>query len=243
VQHHEVHDPAKALSVRDTYRLPMHKIVISSWLADVMASEYADDDVDLILNSVDFEQFDAPPRGKRSAPTVGLLYTPTPFKGVDVSLQAIGLLRARFADLQVMAFGAGPVQNDLPLPSYARYVQNPPQATLRDIYAQCDVWVWGSHVEGFGLPIVEAMACRCPVVSTRVGAAIDLIRDGVSGHVVAPGDSDAMAAALESVLRLPDSDWRRMSDAAYRQARSHSWDDAAAAFEAALRRRIEAATS
>jgi len=51
------------------------------------------------------------------------------------------------------------------------------------------------------------------------------------------------SAALESVLRLPDSDWRRMSDAAYRQARSHSWDDAAAAFEAALRRRIEAATS
>jgi glycosyltransferase involved in cell wall biosynthesis len=101
----------------------------------------------------------------------------------------------------------------------------------------CDVWLCGSWVEGFGLTILEAMACRCPAVSTRAGGPEEIIEEGVTGHLVPAGDSAALADRLAHVLRLPDAEWRAMSDAAHARARSYSWDDAADLFESALARR------
>ena len=236
VQHHEIHDPATADAVRASYRLPLRKAVVSSWLAEVMAQEYGDHNVDLVLNGVDFGQFDAPPRRRGDPPTVGLLYTTKPYKGLAVSLEALRRLRAHAPDLRVRAFGAEPVRADLPLPDGAAFTLQPPQDTLRDIYGGCDVWLWGSFAEGFGLPIAEAMACRCPVVSTRVGAAIDLIEEGVNGHVAPVGDAAALAEALAQVLLQPAAARRAMSDAAYARARRHGWDASTDALEAALRR-------
>ena len=45
----------------------MHKIVVSKWLARIAREEYGDEDVSLVPNSVDFEQFHAPPRGTQAA--------------------------------------------------------------------------------------------------------------------------------------------------------------------------------
>jgi glycosyltransferase involved in cell wall biosynthesis len=92
----------------------------------------------------------------------------------------------------------------------------------------------GSRVEGFHLPPLEAMACRCPVVSTRVGGPLDVIEDGVNGYLVNVNDADALAERLIRVLSLSDEGWTRMSDAAYRTATSYSWDEATSLFERAL---------
>jgi glycosyltransferase involved in cell wall biosynthesis len=54
--------------------------------------------------------------------------------------------------------------------------------STKNVYADCDVWLFASFSEGFGLPIIEAMACRCPVVATRAGCAPDVIKEGVNGY-------------------------------------------------------------
>jgi len=58
-----------------------------------------------------------------------------------------------------------------------------------------------SEYEPFGLVVNEAMLCRCPViVSDRVGARFDLIREGETGYVFPCGDTVALAALLRQVL-------------------------------------------
>ncbi len=138
--------------------------------------------------------------------------------------------------LEVVAFGMKPVDPRLPLPAGATYFQAPAQEKIREIYAMCDVWLCGSRSEGFHLPPLEAMACRTPVVSTRVGGAMDVVEDGVNGWIVDVEDSVALGDRLAQVAGLTPEAWAEMSEAAYRRARSYSWDDATDLLEAALAR-------
>src|SRR5207244_1989432 len=83
-------------------------------------------------------------------------------KGCKVSLRAFGLAAGRVPKLGLVAFGTEALTAALPLPPGAVYNRTPRQTMLKDIYAQCDVWLSASWDEGFGLPPLEAMACRCP---------------------------------------------------------------------------------
>ncbi len=67
----------------------------------------------------------------------------------------------------------------------------------------CTVVVQPSRREGFGLVLLEAMACGCCVVSTRTGGAEALIEHGVTGFLVEPGDVAALRAQLAAVLADP----------------------------------------
>ena len=235
IQHHELlFDGVPKERCAATWRLPMPKITISKWLVDLARDTYGDDDVALVPNSVDTDQFNAPARGKQSVPTVGLLYSTTRFKGCEISLKALAIVRETFPNLRVIAFGAEPVSERLPVPSGTDFHCRPAQAGIKNLYARCDVWLCGSFSEGFHLPPLEAMACRCPVVSTAVGGSIDVIEESVNGHLVAVGDADALADRLIRVLSLSAEQWKQMSDAALRTANSYSWDDAATLMEQTL---------
>jgi glycosyltransferase involved in cell wall biosynthesis len=217
----------------------LHKIVISQWLKELAGEKFGEADVSLVPNSVDMTLFNAPPRGRQQRPTVGLLYNSTWFKGCDVALQAVEIARRQIPDLQLVVFGQENVRRWMPLPMGAEYFINPAQETIRDIYAKCDVWLCGSRSEGFHLPPLEAMACRCPVVSTRVGGPMDIIEEGKNGFLVDVEDDDALARRLVQVLKLSDQQWRTLSDAAYATASRYTWQDAAALMEQALLTTIE----
>lgn len=234
IQGHEVFSHLPSHLSAGSYYLPMKKVTIAGWLVDTMADLYGDHDVALVPNSVDLELFHAAERGRQAVPTVGLIYSPTHFKGVDVATRALAELRKTYPDLRVVAFGTQTVRRDLPLPKGARYVQNPPQDRLRDLYAGCDVFISASRSEGFGLPILEAMACRTPVVATRTGCAPDVITDAVEGYVVEIGDAAQLAQRLAQVLDLPEAAWKRMSDAAFARATQYTWEDACTLFERAI---------
>ena len=96
IQHHEVFPYLPIARCRATYRLPLHKVVVAEWLKHVMSSEYGDDVVDVVPNSVDHVQFHAPVRGKQTVPTVGLLHSAVPFKGLIEALGALRIARERF---------------------------------------------------------------------------------------------------------------------------------------------------
>jgi glycosyltransferase involved in cell wall biosynthesis len=239
IQHHEVFDYLPVERVKATYALPFHKIVISRWLVDLMHNEYGDRHTSLVMNSVDTQQFYAPSRSRQAVPTLGLTYNLLPWKGCKTSFEAIALLAQKIPNLRIIVFGEPEPSEELPLPPNTTYLRCPAQSDLKDIYASCDVWVCGSLSEGFGLPIVEAMACRCPVVSTEVGGAIDLIRPGVNGYRVPVNNPQKMAEGLEQVLTLSNSQWQEMSEAAYQTVAQYSWEDATDLFEAALCKAIE----
>jgi glycosyltransferase involved in cell wall biosynthesis len=239
IRHHEVHDYLPKQRAAATYRLPLHKVTISQWLVDLMRTEYGDSQVSLVPNSVNPKNFYAPPRGKQSPPTVGLLYSPLYWKGCDISIKAFNLAAHQVPNLKMIAFGFRSPTAELPLPPGTEFFQNPPQDKIKDIYASCDVWLCGSWSEGFHRPPLEAMACRCPVVSTQVGGPMDMIEQGVNGYLAPTGDYTALADYLVRVLTLSDEAWRTMSDAAYTRATAYTWDDAAELCEAAFNTAIE----
>jgi glycosyltransferase involved in cell wall biosynthesis len=221
------------------WRLPLRKIVISNWMIDLARQRFGDKEVFHVPNSVDLDQFHAPSRGKQAVPTIGLLYSTSQIKGVAVSLAAIQILLSRFQNLRVVSFGGQPLSAELPMPDCAEFHFHPPQQSIREIYAACDVWLCGSRQEGFHLPPLEAMACRCPVVSTKVGGPMDIVEDSVNGFLVEVDDVEGLAARAAEILAANEADWKRMSDAALATARGYSWDDATDRFEAALREIVD----
>ncbi len=231
IQHHEVFKHLQWDLSQGSYYLPLHKITIARWLVDAMAEFYGDHDVDLVPNGVDLDHFLTPSRPKNDVPTVGLMNSMVTFKGTDSCIAAIERLRRDIPNLRVVAFG---MDDPGPLPAGTEYHRYPAQEKIPEIYASCDAWLFGSRDEGFGLPLLESMACRTPLVATRAGAAPDLIEDGKNGFLVDIDDVEAMAARLSDLVTQSASDWQTMSDAAYATAQQHGWEASINAFEAAL---------
>jgi glycosyltransferase involved in cell wall biosynthesis len=67
-----------------------------------------------------------------------------------------------------------------------------------------DVFAQPSHWEGFGLVLLEAMAAGVPIVASRASAIPEVVEEGVTGLLVPPGDADALAGALATVLADPE---------------------------------------
>jgi glycosyltransferase involved in cell wall biosynthesis len=124
--------------------------------------------------------------------------------------------------------GDGPLRADLEseaeslgITRKVRFLGFVNQSGLPDVYTASDIFVLPSEHEPFGLVVNEAMLSQCPViVSDRVGARFDLIREGETGFVFPCGDVDALATVLQRAL----SDrgvLRRMGESA--RARMASW--------------------
>jgi glycosyltransferase involved in cell wall biosynthesis len=235
IQGYEIHGGLPADRIDATWRLPMHKIVIAKWLGELSASRFGDADYSLVPNSVDPAQFFAVTRARQTTPTVGMVYSHVHCKGCDIGIKAFELAAQKVAGLKMVSFGSRGPTPDLALPAGAEFVQQPAQSAIRDFYARADAWLFPSRSEGFGLPILEAMACRTPVIATPAGAAPDLLAGG--GGMLVPHESPAaMAAAIEQICRMENHAWRILSDKAYHTATRYTWDDATTLFEAALKR-------
>jgi len=235
VQGHEVYEFLPKERVRATYRLPFCKITIANWLVSIMELEYSSKPPYLVPNSVDHDLFYAERRAKQNIPTIGFLFSESEFKGVEVALEVIQGLKAKMANLRVIAFGVC-APNNINLPDYIELSINPEQEKIRGIYQQCDLWLCCSLIEGFGLTILEAMACRIPAVSTKCGGPEDIINQGDNGYLCNINDVSALTDASYKILHLSDDEWMGFSDRAYGFASGYSWDDAAKLFEASLQR-------
>jgi glycosyltransferase involved in cell wall biosynthesis len=238
IQHHEVFDYVPQDRVEATWMLPLHKITISQWLVELAQTKYGDSKVSLAPPSVDTKQFYASPRNKQSVPTVGIMYSRVYWKGTDIALKAFSLAAEKIPNLRLVAFGIDAPSSELPLPANTDYVIQPHQDKIKDYYSKCDVWLLASRSEGFGLPIIEAMACRTPVISTPAGAAPEILSDG-TGILVRQEDPEEMAKAIESICQLPNSKWQALSEAAYAKVNNYTWEDATTYFEAALKVAVE----
>ena len=79
------------------------------------------------------------------------------------------------------------------------------QEELPRYYAAADIFVFPTRTDPWGLVLNEAMSCALPVIaSAAAGAVDDLVKPGVNGFVHMPGDIDALAQHIETLLNSPD---------------------------------------
>ncbi|MEX2301770.1 MAG: glycosyltransferase family 1 protein [Bryobacterales bacterium] len=100
---------------------------------------------------------------------------------------------------------------------------------LPAVYHAASLFVFPSLYEGFGLPLLEAMAARLAVVASNCSAIPEVVGD--AGFLVDPRDAEKMALTIEHLLLHPD-EAATLGEAAHRQARQFSWQITAAATKA-----------
>jgi phosphatidylinositol alpha 1,6-mannosyltransferase len=120
-------------------------------------------------------------------------------KRVDLLAQV-----ARLPGTRLVIVGSGPaeamVRRALPTAIFLGQQQG---AELARIFASLDIFVHSGCYETFGQTIQEAAASGLPVVAPAVGGPLDLVRDGTTGYLVAPGDAAALAAAVARLAADP----------------------------------------
>lgn len=209
-----------------------HHTWITRWLIRRMDAIIATSDISasylkrcstVIPHGVDTDVY-APPQNRAAAFTesglpgafaIGCFGRVRAQKGSDVFVDAMCRLLSRYPDFTAVLVGAiTPEQaafaNDLKSRIAAagltsRIVMTG-ELNIEEVqrwYQRLTIYAFTSRNEGFGLTLIEAMAAGAALVAARAGAAELVVEDGVSGVLVPPGDADALAAALEPLMRDP----------------------------------------
>ncbi len=170
------------------------------------------------------------------------------YKGHDVLLQALPLVRERVPDATLEIVGDGPLRaelarlaSDLGVASATTFHGSIADGPRDEILGRASVFAMPSRLEaggageGFGIAYIEAGAHGLPVVAGNVGGALDAVVDDETGLLVDPESPRAIADALVELLRDRERA-RRLGHAGWERARSLSWERAAAGVEAVLAR-------
>jgi glycosyltransferase involved in cell wall biosynthesis len=153
-------------------------------------------------------------------------------------------LSAGLADAVVFAgrdgLGAAGIRrlaSRLGLDGKARFLGYIPQDLLPGLYSLSTLFVFPSHYEGFGLPVLEAMASGVPVIASSTSAIPEVAGD--AAMLIDPADVNGLTRAI--MTALTDEGLRaQLRDRGLSRARMFSWDEAAAKHVAAYRRVLEA---
>jgi len=214
-----------------------HRFVVSRYWQDVLKSQYGYGSV-VTYNGLDLEDFShLPPRRSRNASVlfVGGL---EPRKGLEYLVLAMEQVVHELPEAKLVALaktGFGGTDNWHFFEQLARragltdnvdFGESISQEALLGLYSDCDILVLPSRTEGWGLSLMEAMACKKPVVASRVGGIPELVRDGTDGLLVGAGDVAGLSRAILRLLKDPDL-CRRMGEAGRERVSEYSWDTTA----------------
>lgn len=132
-------------------------------------------------------------------------------KGWDILLRAVPGLLARHptASVVVTTHSAAPppefarLSRELGIGGHLHLLHRVSEAEKARLYRAADVLCLPTRYEGFGLPVVEAMAAGCPVVATRLPVIDEIVTDDHDGVLVPYNDPPALARALADLLDDP----------------------------------------
>jgi glycosyltransferase involved in cell wall biosynthesis len=179
--------------------LALPTITVSAHLAQIFAQRYGAR-CQVVPNGVDTAVFYPDPSeqlvaGKEGRKALLLLSRHDPRKGFDIDRQVVSLLHEESIPLEIWTVGDSVPWPECPYP--LRQFGMVPEVTLRGIMSSADVMLYPSRSEGFGLMVLEALACRCPVVASE---AVTFLHHGKNALVSRVGDVRSLAMQVRTLL-------------------------------------------
>ena len=207
-------------------------VALSEGWAEVLEGDVDPEKVTVLHNAVDASEYD--PSFSVSPVRLSFVSNHIERKGITELVEAVEQL-AEETPVDITIAGKGPLSHlaeDLadsqPGVEYVGYVS---EERKREILNESTVYVLPTYAEGVPIAILEAMAGGNAVVSTDVGG-IPSVVDEDNGVLVDPGDADALAEALRSLLGEPERIRSMAEESRRRVVAAHSWQTVAADLEA-----------
>jgi len=207
--------------ILQAWRFPISKIVTASHLAEMIEREANQPVVGVVPNGVNTEEyFPVIPYAEREG--VGSVFAWRNAKDPESIIDNMQILGQRLPGVPKHLFSSGKKPKGI---NGVHFKRLPTVEQARTIYSSCRVWFLSSIEEGFGNPILEAMACGCAVVSTDCGGPGDIIEDGVNGFLVEVGDTETM---VDKIVLLYNNEQLRnqICENAMKTVKRFSWPKA-----------------
>jgi phosphatidylinositol alpha-1,6-mannosyltransferase len=190
------------------------------------------------------------PKGTYTLLTVARLMD---YKGVDMVLRALALVRAKHPNVRYVVVGKGPEEerlktlaHELDVSDIVEFMGAVDEETKQRLYASCDCFIMCSRaieerpdVEGFGLTFLEAHIYRKPVIGGNSGGIPYVVQDGKTGLLADPWKPGDIAAKISWMIEHPAAA-RRFGIAGRKRVESDlTWDKTVAALEKEILARLE----
>jgi glycosyltransferase involved in cell wall biosynthesis len=215
--------------------------VSESTKLDLVARGMEADRIRVVPNGIDLDLFTPAPDRRAERPTLLFLGRLRKYKRVDLIVSAVGRLVARGIDVELEVVGDGDQRaslerqiRELGLDSRVRLLGFIDEDGKRDRLRRAWIHVLTSVKEGWGISNLEAAACGTPSVASDVPGLRESVVDGETGLLVPHGDVEALAEALERLIR-DDATRERLARQSRAFAERFSWDAAADGVESVLR--------
>ena len=156
---------------------------------------------------------------------IGCVAVLTIQKGITYLLDAVRQVSDKSKDIRIVIIGGGPLQENLETEADNKGVSEVVsflgwRNDADELMAAFDIYVAPSLWEGLSISLLEAMSAGLPIVATDVGDNSKVIKNGLSGLLVPPGDADALGDALQEMINKRD-EAKRMGEAASSYYMSH----------------------
>lgn len=218
--------------LRNTYHFHCKILVISQWLKRIMEEEGVSCRV--VPNGYDSSEFSLTiPIEKKDSHRISMLYHQDEQKNIGLGLKALDLVHEQIPDIQVSMFGV--YDEPQGLPSYIKYTQCPDRATHNSLNNSAAIFIGTSNVEGWGLTVLEAMACGQAVACTNNEGYLEMAVHDVNALVSPINDSDALAKNIISLIQ-DDALRSRLAKEGLRTATNYTIDKSNQLFANCLQR-------
>lgn len=156
-------------------------------------------------------------------------------KNYPLMLETVRRLTGEGHDLRLTVIGSGPERDRIAglAGEYGlaggrfQLLENIPNVRMRSYYTQVDLLLLLSDREVFGMVILEAMACGCPVLATPTPGAMDVIDDGVDGFIADSIRPEDLAARITGILADPEKLAGIRQRAIEKVGRGYGWEQIA----------------
>lgn len=213
--------------VDESYKLPLKKIVISTYLQNLLKDKFGVDS-EKILIGINTGMFYNNEKMFNHEKRILFMDHELKNKNVEGAVETVKKLKERYPELKFSAFGTAKHHS---IPDFVEFHENLTDEGVRQIYSKSDIFIFPSLYEGFGGPPAEAMACKCAVVGNAVAAFPEYAVNKRSAILCNPRKPEELFEGVRYLLENEDELKRISIEGNYYVTKVLDWNTAIDNFE------------